>query len=223
MINISEDVRRLYPGIQFGSLVVKGLGKSTNKEAFTELKKEEISELIINYKDYERNKFINTEPMMQYRNYYKKYNKTYHLLLQLESVVLKGRSVPDAGAFVEAMFLAELKDLILTAGHDMDALSTPLNLKIAKGGESFTGISGQVQALSENDLYLEDQLGILSSIINGPDDRTRISSKTKRVMYFAYGVQNITRQQIMQHLNRIKDYLAIYAPDASFEDIMIWE
>ena len=112
--------------------------------------------------------------------------------------------------------------MILTAGHDMNTFSYPLKIDLAKGEKSMDSISGQTQILAENDLYVADQDGIMSSILNGPDHRTRISSSTKGVMCFAYGVQNITEQQIQRHLNQIKDYLLIYAPDGSFDDVKIW-
>jgi hypothetical protein len=47
--------------------------------------------------------------------------KTYHIALQLEPVVLKGKSLPNVAALVEAMFTAELGDLLLTASTGASA------------------------------------------------------------------------------------------------------
>ena len=57
-----------------------------------------------------------------YAAYYERFNKTYHVQLQLESVALKGKSIPRVSALVEAMFMAELENLLLTAGHDLDVV-----------------------------------------------------------------------------------------------------
>jgi DNA/RNA-binding domain of Phe-tRNA-synthetase-like protein len=223
MIKISEEVKQIYPDIKFGTMIAGNLGELIYKEAFSNLKKNEIVKMKELYADYERNKIINSNPMLHYRNYYKKFNKTYHILPQLESIILKGRDIPDVGVFVEAMFMAEVKDLLLTAGHDMDTITTPLTISIANGGESFHGISNSNQILVKDDLYLSDQTGILSSILNGPDYRTRINDHTKEVMYFVYGVPNVTEYQITQHLIQIQNYLMIYAPNVEFSDIQIWE
>jgi hypothetical protein len=43
---------------------------------------------------------------------------------QWESVAVKGKPIPSRAALVEAMFMAAR--LVLTAGHDLDALAGPL-------------------------------------------------------------------------------------------------
>lgn len=50
----------------------------------------------------------------------------------------EGQVRPSVAALVEAMFIAELKNLLLTAGHDLDAVELPLKLDIARGGERYT-------------------------------------------------------------------------------------
>ena len=47
-------------------------------------------------------------PIPAYNACYKGFKKTYHVQLQLESVALKGRSIPRVAALMEAMFMAEL-------------------------------------------------------------------------------------------------------------------
>ena len=60
-----------------------------------------------------------------YDTYYKRFKKTYHVQLQLESIVFKGKSIPSVAALVEAMFMAEIKNMLLTAGHDLEACRCP--------------------------------------------------------------------------------------------------
>jgi hypothetical protein len=45
---------------------------------------------------------------------------------ELESVARKGKSIPSRAALVEAMFIAELENLILTAGNDLDVVVPPV-------------------------------------------------------------------------------------------------
>ena len=70
------------------------------------------------------------EPLPAYAAYYKRFGQRYHVGMQLESVAQKGKDLPDVAALVEGMFVAELRNLILTAGHDLDQIALPLRLDV---------------------------------------------------------------------------------------------
>ena len=55
---------------------------------------------------------------------------------QLESA-FKCKPVPSAAALVEAMFMAELESQLLTAGHDLDSLRSPLILDVSSGNDRY--------------------------------------------------------------------------------------
>src|SRR5215211_604601 len=74
---------------------------------------------------------LSSHPVLQaYNSYYRRFKKTYHVQLQLESIAWKGKSIPSVSSLVEAMFMAEVKNLLLTAGHDLDTLHLPLALDV---------------------------------------------------------------------------------------------
>jgi hypothetical protein len=64
-----------------------------------------------------------------YADYYRAYGKTYHVSAQWESVAVKGKAIPRRAALVEAMYMAELKNLILTAGHDLASIALPVRAR----------------------------------------------------------------------------------------------
>jgi DNA/RNA-binding domain of Phe-tRNA-synthetase-like protein len=113
-----------------------------------------------------------------YTAYYKRFKKTYHLLLQLESVAIKEQPIPRVAALVEAMFMAELDDLLLTAGHDLALVEQPLLLDVAEGSEHLVNIAGKENALKPGDMFVADARGVLSSIIYGSDRRRHSSRPT---------------------------------------------
>ena len=82
-----------------------------------------------------------TPPLPAYAAYYKRWGQRYHVGMQLESVAQKGKSIPRVAALVEAMFIAELRNLLLTAGHGLDALELPVRLGVG-ASESFTAPNG---------------------------------------------------------------------------------
>ena len=52
---------------------------------------------------------LRREPILKaYQEHYKRFEKTYHVHLQLESIVFKGKPIPTSVALVEAMFMAEV-------------------------------------------------------------------------------------------------------------------
>jgi hypothetical protein len=59
-----------------------------------------------------------------------------------------------------------------------------------------------------------DGIGILSSIVYGPDQRTRISPTTNRVLFTTYAPAGIKRQMLEGHLNDLKIYTEFINPGA---------
>jgi DNA/RNA-binding domain of Phe-tRNA-synthetase-like protein len=154
-------------------------------------------------------------PVLQaYAAHYKRFGKTYHLLLQLESVVFKNRPLPTAAALVEAMFMAELESLLLTAGHDLDSLRGELTAEVASGEESYTLLGGQQQKLKPGDMFIRDREGVLSSVLYGPDQRTRLGSGTTGALFTAYVPAGIERRAVEEHLARIRAYVLLVSPGA---------
>lgn len=179
----------------------------------TELEKELKKE----YKEMMKADLKKMKPINVYVDYYKKFKKTYHVLLQFESIVFKDKSIPTVASLVEAMFLAEMKNLLLTAGHDLDAVKSPIKINIANGTEKYIQITGQEKTLIKNDMFVSDAQGVTSSIIYGPDRRTRIKHDTKNVLFVVYAPPGIEESEVLQHLNDIKYYVNIISPTGEVE------
>ncbi|APM37923.1 phenylalanine--tRNA ligase beta subunit-related protein [Clostridium kluyveri] len=212
MLIISKNLKEVYSNAKFGILIMKDVRNPQTNSEFNKTKILVKNQLLSKYKNFNRKEFIRSEPVCFYTNYYKKFKKTYHVQLQLESIILKSNSFPNVAALVEAMFIAEVKNLLLTAGHDLDKLELPIKLNLAQGNESFVSISKKQQSLTKDDMMLSDGKGAISSILNGPDYRTRITNDTKNVLFFVYTPGGIGDDVIRSHLNDIKSYVSIFAP-----------
>jgi len=221
MIKILPDVKEIYPNAVFGIMVAQKVNTATDRSRMDILKSTEIDRIKTKHKGYERKTVSCSEPICHYVAYYKKFKKTYPVLLQLESVLLKDKGIPNVGIPVEAMFLAEVSNQILTAGHDLDRIDGNLTVNIAVGTENYQGISGKNQQLTKNDLFLSDESGILSSVLNGPDYRTQITNTTRNTLYFVYGVDGVTKEQIRQHFENIRYYLLTAIPNVEIQMIKV--
>ena len=154
-------------------------------------------------------------PVLQaYAAYYRQFKKTYHVQLQLESLLFKGKSIPTVAALVEAMFMAEMNNLLLTAGHDLDAVRFPVTLDTARGTESYTLLRGEPQTPKAGDMMIVDREGIISNIVYGPDQRTQITPQTRNVLFTVYAPAGIDEPLIERHLQEIQLNVQLVAENA---------
>ncbi len=148
-----------------------------------------------------------------YTRYYKRYGKTYHVLHQLESVALKGRPITGSSPLVEAMFMAELKNHILTAGHDLLTIRSPLKLEVTLGTECYSLLRGQLQHTRPGDMMISDAEGTISTVLYGPDQRTQITPTTEDALFITYSPAGIQPMEVRGHLDTILAYVRLFAPD----------
>ena len=58
-------------------------------------KRETEARLRERYQGFTRQEFLTLPVMAAYAQYYKRFNKTYHVLLQVEAIILKGKHLPN--------------------------------------------------------------------------------------------------------------------------------
>jgi len=214
MLIVSEAWQATYPGASQGVLVMRGIA-NPERHAELEKRKAELEEqLRARFAGYDKATLAALPSVQPYVAYYAKFKKTYHVLLQLESVALKGKPLPRVAALVEAMFMAELKNQFLTAGHDLEALREPVRLDVAKGDEHYTLLNGKEETLKAGDMFIADAEGVTSSVLYGPDHRTRITPETRNALFTVYAPPGIEPAAVRQHLEDIRAYVGLIAPGA---------
>lgn len=222
MFLVSEAWKTTYPGAAAGILEMNNVINPARHPEFDGHKEEFQKQLRSRFSDYDRAGLKALPTIQAYNAYYKRFKKSYHVQLQLESVVLKGRSIPRIAALVEAMFMAELNNLLLTAGHDLEAVHQPIRLEVADGSESYTLLNGKEQILKAGDMFMADAQGVISSVIYGPDQRTRIRPETRRVFFGVYAVPGVGDQAVQDHLENIRDNIMLFAQEAEVELLQVY-
>ena len=214
MIKVSESWKRAYPGAVVGVLVMRGARNPDRHEGLQAIKTQ--TEVALRERYFSHGKeALKAEPVIAaYNGYYGRFKKSYHVALQLESVIWKGRPIPSVSALVQAMFMAELKNMILTAGHDLSAVEPPLELGIAEAGESYVMLSGEERGLKEGDMRIKDAKGIISAVVYGPDRRTKITPKTKDALFVVYAPAGVGEARVRSHLEDIRGFVRIVSPEA---------
>ena len=221
MLILTENWRHQYEGASMGVLIVENaqcLGRSEALEQQRRQVEKELREAFGSKEELDASAVL-----AAYSQYYKQFKKTYHVWQQLESVIFKGKSIPSVTPLVEAMFMAELKNGLLTAGHDLEQVQGLLTLDAASGEETYVLINGKEQTLKIQDMFLRDDVGVLSSIIYGPDQRTRIVPETKNAVFTVYAPSGISREAVEQHLEDIYSYVRLAAPQALRREQKVYE
>jgi DNA/RNA-binding domain of Phe-tRNA-synthetase-like protein len=223
MLEVTSAWKFAYPGAHVGVLVMRTASNPAHDPGLERRKTALEGQLRAQFSGQDRATIASHPVLQAYANYYRQFKKTYHIQLQLESIVLKGKSIPSVAALVESMFMAEMQDLLLTAGHDLDVLQLPLTLDVATGTEEYMLLRGAQQLLKPGDMLIRDQMGIISSIIYGPDQRTQITPETRNVIFTVYAPPGIDEQTVTEHLQHIRENVMVFAPQASVDLLKVYK
>lgn len=204
-----------FRGGHVGVLLLEGVDNTQANAALDARKREVEARLRREYSPLSRAELLELDVLKAYRAHYKRFDQTYHVQLQLESVVHKGKSLPNVSPVVDATFLAELDTLVLTASHDADRLAWPLSIDVASGGEVFEGMSGKTRTLKANDVLMADGSGVVCTILCGQDRRTKVTPATTRVLFVSYAPVGVGEARVRRQLAAIRDTVGLFAPSAT--------
>ncbi|MDO9507901.1 MAG: hypothetical protein Q7I97_00940 [Thermovirgaceae bacterium] len=221
MITASVDWKASFPGTCFGVLVVEGTGNSTGNPRIEERKSSLEESLRQRHRGKSRKEIGQEPPFEAYERYFRKFGQGYPVLHQVETVALKEKPIFSPSPLVAAMFMAELKNGLLTAGHDLDKISLPLLLDVSKGEEAYRAMGGKERKLLQGDMFLSDRTGILSSVLYGPDDRSSITAETSRALFTVYGAPSLAAEELLAHLEEIEELVRILSPQAVRKELLI--
>jgi DNA/RNA-binding domain of Phe-tRNA-synthetase-like protein len=215
MLTATDAFREAFPGAVVGALAMGGVSNPERSDALEEAKRALEAEL-------RAAGDLDGNPVLRaYADYYRGFGKTFHLKGQWESVATKRKPIPSRAALVEAMFMAELRSLVLTAGHDLDALSGGLRAGVSADGDAYVTLSGSEAVLKRGDMLMADAEGIVSSVLRGPDQRTRITPATRRAVFAVYAPVGIGEETVRRHLEDLRANVELIAPGARSEALVV--
>ena len=214
ILEVDPSWREAHPGATVGLIAIRGVTNPASDDRLNDLATALETDMRSRFGSADRETIRATSPLPAYAAYYKRWGQRYHVAMQLESVAQKGKALPRVAALVEAMFIAELRNLLLTAGHDLDALSLPARLTTGSG-ESFTAPNGQETTVKAGDMVITDARGrVLSAIITGPSDVARIGPETASALFYTYAPPGVDAAHVSAHLDDIEVNVRLISPDA---------
>ena len=216
-ITTTDAWKKAHPGGIIGLLEISGVENSKSAITLDQEKRAIEERLQKYYENYSRDDFLALPVMGAYHHYYRKFGYTYHVLLQLESVALKGKSLPSVSPLVDANFAAELDTLVLTAGHDVAKLEAPVVMDVAQEGDEIVQMNGKQKEVPVGDMLMRDANGVACTILRGQDNRSPISKETTHVLYVSYAPAGVTKEQVQSQLDLMEKYVQTFASECVLE------
>lgn len=216
-ISATDDWRSAHPGAVIGLLELAGAANAQPAPPLEEQKRAIESQLRARYAGFTRQDFLALPVLAAYERYYKRFNKTYHVQLQLESIVLKGKGLPSVSPLVDANFAAEVETLALTAGHDVARLEEPVLIDVSRADDQIVPMNGAAKVMRAGDMVMRDAEGISCSIIYGQDNRSPLSPATTHVLYVVYAPTGVPVEAVEAQLQKITEYVRLASPQAAVE------
>ena len=215
MLDATPAWNAAYPGATVGLLAMRGLANPDRAPALDAVADALERELRDRLGPIDREGLAALPPLPAYAAYYKRFGQRYHVALQLASVAQKGKPIPRVSALVTAMFVAELRNLVLTAGHDLDAVSGVVRLDVGTGAEHYATPAGAETAVKAGDMYASDDRGVLSAVVTGPAAAARITATTTAVLFVAYAPAGVPVEAVNAHLDELAANVGVVAPAAA--------
>lgn len=216
-VETTSDWHLIHPGAQIGLLEISQVDNHHPCPLLNERKARLADDLRRRYGHLSRTEIVNLPVMAAYVRYYKRFDKTYHVLLQLESIIHKGKNFAQASPLVDANFMAELDTFALTASHDVAQLEAKLWIDVARRGDTLIQMGGAIKQIPPNDMILRAEQTICCSILYGQDNRSPITSDTTHVLYVTYAPPGVPCEAIHSYWQKVLEYVWLCSPQAIIE------
>lgn len=217
MIVFKIDPVVVQRNIPFGYVEVR-YPETLQTAAFRQLVENELEALKEKYHDYDRKAVFGENP---YFRFFKKFKKTYPVMMQVESVMFKGRPFPEFNPVAEIPFLMEIVTHVLSGAHDADRIQGEVLLYSATAKEEFPGLRGQPFHTYPGDFCGRDEKGIIFSLIAGADERTCARTDSTHVFYPLFGTPDLPVTVLEEAMKVLVRYIKVLAPEAEIKTCIL--
>ena len=221
MLKIDPAVWAAFPQTKMGALVIEGV--PTGVKLAPDEAEAGFRTIEQKYGSQSRKALKQMPPIDAYTAYYKKFGYSYPVLGQLESVLAGKKTLHPQSGLLQAMFLCEIESMVITAGHDLARLLGPLQVQVARGDETYRSISQREVTAVPGDLLVRDDNGVISSMMRGPDEGSRITAQTAGVFFVLYAPPVIATQTVTAALTLLEKRVRSFAPGCTTRLLQVYE
>lgn len=192
-LTITDAYRRQFPHLAFGIGTVQSCTYFEKSESFKLYKRELLRKM--------RRK-ANLVQLEERINHYDQFFKEWGYLCPLPGHFKRTIEMgfPIINLYIDTHIIAEMCHGILMAIQDLDRFQGEWRLDLAQEGETFQGVSGKMIRCKEDEIVLRDKEGMVCSLFQGPDFKTRVEPASKNIVVYIFTAPGIQEEHVSDGL-----------------------
>lgn len=188
-LTITDAYCQRFPDLSFGIGTVQDCAYFEKSEAFKLFKRELLRKMK------RRAHLAEIEEQIQrYDRFFQDWGYPCPLPGHLKRTVEMG--FPIHNLYIDTHIIAEMNHGILMAIQDLDRFEGSWRLDLADDGEVFEAVSGKTIICKRDEIVLRDEKGIVCSLFQGPDFKTKIDSSSKNIVVYVFTAPEIVEENV---------------------------
>jgi DNA/RNA-binding domain of Phe-tRNA-synthetase-like protein len=192
-LTITDAYRRQFPHLAFGIGTVQSCTYFEKSESFKLYKRELLRKMRRKANLVQLEKRIN-----HYDQFFKEWGYLCPLPGHFKRTIEMG--FPIINLYIDTHIIAEMCHGILMAIQDLDRFQGEWRLDLAQEGETFQGVSGKRIRCKEDEIVLRDNEGMVCSLFQGPDFKTRVEPASKNIVVYIFTAPGIQEEHVSDGL-----------------------
>jgi DNA/RNA-binding domain of Phe-tRNA-synthetase-like protein len=192
-LHITDAYRRKFPELAFGIGTIQSCTYFEKGESFKLYKRELLRKMRRRANLAQLEGWINL-----YDQFFKEWGYPCPLPGHFKRAV--GMGFPIVNLYIDTHIIAEMCHGILMAIQDLDRFHGEWKLDLAQEGETFQGVSGKMIRCKEDEIVLRDGKGIVCSLFQGPDFKTRVEPASKNIVVYVFTAPGILDEHVSNGL-----------------------
>ncbi len=199
-LTITDGYRQRFPDLAFGIGTIQSCTYFEKGEEFKLYKRELLRKM-----RRKANLAQIEERINRYDQFFKEWGYPCPLPSHFKRTIEMG--FPIVNLYIDTHIIAEMCHGILMAIQDLDRFQGEWKLDLAQEGETFQGVSGRMIRCKEDEIALRDGEGIVCSLFQGPDFKTRVEPASKNIVVYVFTAPGIQEEQVSIGLQLALDLL----------------
>jgi DNA/RNA-binding domain of Phe-tRNA-synthetase-like protein len=192
-LQITDAYRQRFPALAFGVGTIQSCTYFEKSESFKLYKRELLRKMR------RRANLAQLEERIHlYDQFFKEWGYPCPLPGHFKRVV--GMGFPIVNLYIDAHIIAEMCHGILMAIQDLGRFRGEWRLDLAREGETFQAVSGKMIRCKEDEIVLRDGEGMVCSLFQGPDFKTRVEPASKDIVVYVFMAPGIQEEYVSDGL-----------------------
>jgi DNA/RNA-binding domain of Phe-tRNA-synthetase-like protein len=192
-LQITDAYRQRFPALAFGVGTIQNCTYFEKSESFKLYKRDLLRKMR------RRVNLVQVEERINlYDRFFKEWGYPCPLPGHFRRTVEMG--FPIVNFYIDTHIIAEMYHGILMAIQDLERFQGEWKLDLAQEGEIFEGVSRKTIRCKEDEIVLREGEGMVCSLFQGPDFRTRVEPTSKDIVVYVFTAPGIQEELVSSGL-----------------------